>query len=162
MNGRLDSGHLGGTLASRVAIAVGASRGIGWGSARRLAAVGATLVAAARTLIHRDAKGSPVATTQLIERRGGRAVAVEPDLQRAESRESLIAGTMGPFGRILIDFDRVGADLKEVLELAGARRIPLLPFETFHFERGREGLASVAAGGARGKIALVMDRTHAA
>jgi NADPH2:quinone reductase len=62
----------------------------------------------------------------------------------------------------IIDFNRIGTDLKEMLDLLAARRIAPLPLETFSFEQGREALTHMKAGGVRGKIALVMEGAHAA
>jgi 3-oxoacyl-[acyl-carrier protein] reductase len=100
MDNHTEYGHRGRPLSGRVAIVTGASRGIGWGIAQRLAAAGAIVVAAARTLEDSDDRGSAVATARLIEQRGGRALAVELELERADSRESLIASAMERFGRI--------------------------------------------------------------
>jgi 3-oxoacyl-[acyl-carrier protein] reductase len=108
MDDHIDSGQRDASLADRVAIVTGASRGIGWGIAQRLAAAGAIVVAAARTYHDRDGRGSAVATTQLIEQRGGRALAAELDLERAESREALIAGAIERFGRIDVLVNNAG------------------------------------------------------
>jgi NAD(P)-dependent dehydrogenase (short-subunit alcohol dehydrogenase family) len=79
---------------STVALVVGASRGIGAATARRLAAEGALVVLAARdsaalTEVGRD-----------IETAGGRAEVVRADITDADAVDALIAGVVDRHGRL--------------------------------------------------------------
>jgi NAD(P)-dependent dehydrogenase (short-subunit alcohol dehydrogenase family) len=89
-------------LEGRVAIVTGASRGIGKALALGLAARGAAVVCAART-VTTDPSGLPGtihATADAIERAGGRALAVRCDVVRAGDLRNLVDEAVGRFGRI--------------------------------------------------------------
>ena len=89
-------------LSERVVIITGASRGIGKGLALGLAAEGATVVCAARSLT-RSAEGLPGTvndTVADIESAGGRALAVGCDIGDADDLERLVATTVDTFGRV--------------------------------------------------------------
>ena len=81
------------TFTGRTAIVTGASRGIGAAIAKRLAAGGATVVVAARTLEPSDgADGSLREVADEINLLGaGRAVPVATDLSKPADRERLVA-----------------------------------------------------------------------
>lgn len=96
-------------LAGRVAVVTGASRGIGCGIAQRLGSSGATVIAAARTLVERDGAGSATKTAELITRRGGKAIPMMLDLEKRESREALISGAIERAGRIDILVNNAGS-----------------------------------------------------
>lgn len=78
----------------KVAVVVGASRGIGYASAVGLAKAGADVVVAART--ERDLK--PLA--QSIETVGRRSLAIKVDVKKKSDIEALIRATLKQFGKI--------------------------------------------------------------
>jgi citronellol/citronellal dehydrogenase len=89
-------------LQDRVVIVTGASRGIGKGLAIGLAARGAAIVCAARTIVAAPdgLPGTIHDTAATIEDAGGRALAVRCDIGAADDIERLVATTVDTFGRI--------------------------------------------------------------
>jgi NAD(P)-dependent dehydrogenase (short-subunit alcohol dehydrogenase family) len=86
----------------RVAIVTGASRGIGKGLALGLAARGAAVVCAARSL-HASAQGLPGtvdATVAEIESAGGTALAVQCDIGVENDIRALVQETIDTYGRV--------------------------------------------------------------
>ena len=79
----------------RVAIVTGGSRGIGRATALRLAADG---YAVTLTYLEREAAAREV--VEAIEAAGGRALAVQADLARAEDVAAIFAATDKAFGRL--------------------------------------------------------------
>src|SRR3954469_20604102 len=88
-------------LAGRVALVTGASRGIGRAIAARLAAQGATVVAAARG-------DNAAATVDAIRTTGGNAELASADVSDAAAIQALVAGTMQRPGRIDILVNNAG------------------------------------------------------
>ena len=91
-----------GALDGRTAIVTGASRGIGKALALGLAARGAAVVCAART-VTADPGGLPGtihATAAEIERAGGCALAVRCDVSRADDLRNLVDRTVERFGQV--------------------------------------------------------------
>jgi len=89
-------------LVGRVVIVTGASRGIGKGLALGLAAKGAAVVCAART-VQTGPGGLPGTigeTVAAIEAAGGRALAVRCDIGVADDIAALVATAADTFGRI--------------------------------------------------------------
>jgi len=88
-------------LSGRVALVTGASRGIGRAIAVRLAAQGATVVAAAR-------EQNAAATVEEITAAGGTAEAASVDVGDAAAIDALVAGTLSRHGRIDILVNNAG------------------------------------------------------
>lgn len=87
----------------KVAIVTGASRGIGEAIAKLLAAEGAKVVCAARSLHEGDHKmfsGSLTTTVTDIEKAGGTALAVQTDLSQEDECIRLVEKTREAFGPV--------------------------------------------------------------
>jgi len=89
-------------LEGKVAIITGASRGIGAAAARTFAAVGATVVLAARTSSDLDD------VTGQISAAGGDALAVSTDVGDGPAVERLVQRTLDTFGRLDAAFNNSG------------------------------------------------------
>ena len=98
-----------GELNGRVALVTGASRGIGRGIARRLAAAGAHVFVSARSLNRSiDYEGTLEETVDLIRARGGEATAIGADLSNPEERDSLIPRVVDQAGRLDVLVNNAG------------------------------------------------------
>ncbi|WP_068165457.1 SDR family NAD(P)-dependent oxidoreductase [Rhodococcus phenolicus] len=104
-------------LTGRTALVTGSSRGIGRAIAQRLAAEGAAVVVTARSTTSsrsvRDGhehvlEGTLGETVQLIERAGGKAVAVAADLEDPVQRAGLIDAAVDAVGGIDILVNNAG------------------------------------------------------
>ncbi len=91
-----------GTLAGRVAVVTGASRGIGEAIARRLAMEGAKVVVSARTVEQSEhpLPGTITDTVARIQAAGGEAHAIRCDISRPEDRKRLIEETVDTYGPV--------------------------------------------------------------
>lgn len=92
----------------RTALVTGASKGIGRGIARRLAAEGATVVANYPPAEGEDAARETVAT---IQRQGGTACAVAADVSRIEDIEAMVQTVRAAYGSIDILVNNAGLTL---------------------------------------------------
>ena len=90
-----------GPLADRVAIVTGASRGIGRAAARRLAAAGAAVVAAARG-DHADA------VAEEIRGAGGRSIAVGADVTDPGRVDAMVRTALDEYGRVDVLVNNAG------------------------------------------------------
>ncbi len=95
-------------LSGRVALVTGASRGIGRAIAAKLAAQGATVVAAAR---ERNAAG----TVDEITAAGGKAEVASADVGDAAAIEALVTATLDRHGRIDILVNNAGIAKDQLL-----------------------------------------------
>lgn len=100
-----------GRHAGRVAIVTGASRGIGKAVALRLAAEGAHVVVAAKSVgdPRQRLPGTIHDTVQQIEQAGGSALAVQVDVREESQIERMVERAIERFGRIDILFNNAGA-----------------------------------------------------
>jgi 3-oxoacyl-[acyl-carrier protein] reductase len=91
------------SLKDKVALVTGGSRGIGAAIAQGLAEAGAAVGLCARHL------EAAVRVAKAIEARGGRALAVEADISRAEDADRVVAACLDRFGRIDILVNNAGS-----------------------------------------------------
>jgi 3-oxoacyl-[acyl-carrier protein] reductase len=91
------------SLANKVAIVTGASRGIGRAIAEPLAAAGASVV-----INHRDSAAQAAETVAAIEREGGRAVALQADMAKISEVRRLVSTTLETFGALDILVNNAG------------------------------------------------------
>jgi 3-oxoacyl-[acyl-carrier protein] reductase len=95
-------------LSGRVALVTGASRGIGRAIALKLAAQGATVVAAAR-------EQNAAATVEEITAAGGKADAASVDVADAAAIDALVGGTLERHGQIDILVNNAGITKDQLL-----------------------------------------------
>src|SRR5438477_11018938 len=101
---RIMNDHAGGQpVSGRVALVIGASKGIGAAPAERFAAAGAAVVLAARdtTALKAVADG--------IQARGGRALAVGADVTDVASMRDVVDQAVTAFGRLDAAFNNASA-----------------------------------------------------
>jgi NADP-dependent 3-hydroxy acid dehydrogenase YdfG len=96
-----------GPLAGTVALVTGASSGIGRGTARRLAAEGASVALAARRTDRIE---------ELAAEIGERALAIEADVTDREAAESAVQRTVDEFGRLDVLINNAGVMLLGPIE----------------------------------------------
>jgi 3-oxoacyl-[acyl-carrier protein] reductase len=82
-------------LAGKVAVVTGASKGIGAGIARALAAEGAAVV-----VNFASSKPGADALVETITAAGGKAIAVKADVSKADQAQGLIDAAVNEFGRL--------------------------------------------------------------
>jgi 3-oxoacyl-[acyl-carrier protein] reductase len=92
-----------GKLTDKVAVVTGASKGIGAGIAKALAAEGASVVVNYATS-RRDADTVVAAITS----KGGKAIAIQGDVSKSDDVERLFADATGAFGRVDILVNNAG------------------------------------------------------
>ncbi|TWB51433.1 glucose 1-dehydrogenase [Nitrospirillum viridazoti] len=110
-----------GKLTGKVAVVTGASKGIGAGIAKALAAEGAAVV-----VNYASSKAGADAVVQAVTAAGGKAIAVQGDVTKADQAQGLIDAAVKEFGRLDILVNNSGvyefAAIEEVTE-AHYRRI---------------------------------------
>ncbi|HQT92980.1 MAG TPA: SDR family NAD(P)-dependent oxidoreductase [Candidatus Kryptobacter bacterium] len=98
-----------GSLAGKVAIVTGGSRGIGKFIAKRLASEGASVVIAGRTMPHLRI------TVEEIAADGGRVIAVQTDVSNEKSVHRLLSKTLTEFGTIDILINNAGQYMEKAV-----------------------------------------------
>jgi NAD(P)-dependent dehydrogenase (short-subunit alcohol dehydrogenase family) len=99
-------------LENKVAIVTGASRGIGEGIALCMAAAGAKVVVASRTVKEIDhMPGTIHSVAKQIEDRGGRALPIQVDVSDEEQVQAMVDKTLEEFGQIDILVNNAGVVL---------------------------------------------------
>ncbi len=113
--------------AGRVALVTGASRGIGAGIAERLASAGACVGCVARSLDEPKGKepGSLRETVERIVAAGGRAIAIQGDVAKAESRIALVEKCRAELGPIDILVNNAAAGPHKTFEKLTASHFAL-------------------------------------
>lgn len=94
-------------LSGKVAIVTGASRGLGLGFARTLAAAGADLIITSRTLASLEPVQQELAAT------GRRVLPLELDVTEFESIQAMMAETIKEFGRIDVLVNNAGCNIRK-------------------------------------------------
>lgn len=90
-------------LAGKVAVVTGASKGIGASIAEHLAAEGASVV-----VNYASSKAGADAVVKRIQEKGGKAVAVQADVSKAEQINSLFAETKKAYGKVDVLVNNAG------------------------------------------------------
>src|SRR2546429_5548636 len=90
-------------LAGKVAVVTGASKGIGAGIAKHLAAEGAAVV-----VNYASSKEGADQVVDEISKRGGKAIAIQADVAKKKDIERLFAETRKAFGRLDILVNNAG------------------------------------------------------
>src|SRR6266478_696548 len=98
-----------GKLAGKVAVVTGASKGIGAGIARSLAAEGASVV-----VNYATGKAGADKVVASIKAAGGKAVAVAGDVSRAEGAKGIIDAAIEIFGKLDILVNNSGVLAREL------------------------------------------------
>src|SRR5947209_6530738 len=89
-------------LDGKVAIVTGAGRGLGRAMARRLAAAGADVVAAARTVAQLEE------TAEGVRKLGRRCLVKPTDVAVSEQVNEMVAGAVSEFGRVDVLINNAG------------------------------------------------------
>jgi 3-oxoacyl-[acyl-carrier protein] reductase len=97
-------------LAGKVAVVTGASKGIGAGIAKALAAQGASVV-----VNYASSSAGADAVVQAIADSGGKAIAVKGDVSKAADAEALIGEALSAYGRLDILVNNAGVYSWEAL-----------------------------------------------
>jgi NAD(P)-dependent dehydrogenase (short-subunit alcohol dehydrogenase family) len=103
-------------LKGKVAVVTGASKGIGAGIAKALAAEGASVV-----VNYASSKAGADAVVAAITKAGGKAVAVGGDVSKAADAQGIIDGALKHFGRL------------DILVNNSGRRLPVRPPRSDHW-----------------------------
>jgi NAD(P)-dependent dehydrogenase (short-subunit alcohol dehydrogenase family) len=114
-------------LEDRVIIVTGASRGIGYAIARRLAWEGARVVVAAKSVTENpQLPGTIQQTVSDIESAGGQALGVACNVRHESELQALVDATLAKWGRIDGLINNAGAIWIEPIERTPAKRLDLV------------------------------------
>jgi 3-oxoacyl-[acyl-carrier protein] reductase len=92
-----------GKLSGKVAVVTGASKGIGASIAEHLAAEGASVV-----VNYSSSKAGADAVVQQIQGKGGKAIAVQADVSKAQDVKRLFAETKNAYGKVDVLVNNAG------------------------------------------------------
>lgn len=106
-------------LEGKIAIITGAGKGIGRETALAIAAEGATVVCVARTQADLDE------TVQLIEEKGGKAIALSRDLTDAAQVQSMVDVVVEKYGHIDILINNAGGYPSEIYDKVSKQAIKI-------------------------------------
>jgi citronellol/citronellal dehydrogenase len=114
-------------FANKTAIITGATRGIGKAIALRLAAEGANIVVAAKSVEENPKLGGTIFTAaKEIEETGGKALAVQCDIRFEEQVQQVVDKTLAAFGGIDILINNASAISLTPTEQTEAKRFDLM------------------------------------
>ena len=109
------------TLAGKVALVTGSSRGIGAAIARRLAADGAKV-----GITYSKGADAAAAVVKEIERAGGKAIALQADATDAPAVKAAVEKTVATFGRLDILVNNAGTAIPKPFEEATLEELDLV------------------------------------
>jgi citronellol/citronellal dehydrogenase len=116
-----------GRHAGRVAIITGASRGIGRAVARRLAAEGASIVVAAKSVEpHPTLPGTIVDCVEAIRDAGGTASWFQVDVRDADQVEAMVQHAIDEYGKVDYLFNNAGAIFIAPVALVPPKKFDLM------------------------------------
>ncbi|MCW2928644.1 MAG: short-chain dehydrogenase/reductase [Thermoleophilia bacterium] len=111
----------------RVAIITGASRGIGRAVARRLAAEGASIVVAAKSVDpHPTLPGTITDCVEAIRAAGGSATPFQVDVRDTDQVEAMVQHAIDEYGRVDYLFNNAGAIFLAPVALVPPKRFDLM------------------------------------
>ena len=113
------------SLTGRVAVVTGASKGIGAGIAKGMAAAGASVV-----VNYSSSKDGADKVVAQIEGMGGQAVAVQGDMSKPEDVKRLFAETKSAFGALDVLVNNAGVfDFQPIEAITDGRVSPAVQYE---------------------------------
>src|SRR3984957_204785 len=99
------------TLAGKVAVVTGGSRGIGAAIAKRLATDGASVA-----ITYTKSADAAAAVIKEIEHAGGKAIAIQADAADARAGKAAVEKTVATFGRLDVLVNNAGTAIPKTFE----------------------------------------------